>query len=370
MFFKIIGSLAFLIIHFQWSLESLESSESTLVLTHVLFRHGNRTADKHELYPNDPYLNENYYPFGNGQLTKIGKRKEFSIGKALRERYNNFLGDYYYPEIIEALSTDYNRTKMSLELVLAGLFPPRAEDLFEDSIFWQPVPFNYLPKDKDKVLLGVLCPKYLEIYEEISKSEEILQKFAANSEAFAYISAHSGLNATRFSDIYNLYFGLSTEEEWGFELPYWTKPIWPANITNLAIQDYFVSMYTSEMRQMASGYFLEKLIQDTKKKILSGNFPERKMHLYSAHENNLAELLMSLNVFDKPHIPNYGAWISIEIHFINNIYGVKVIYENHTGEGPQLLSIPNCGSFCPLDQFIALTEHLIPSEDLCGIKCV
>lgn len=98
----------------------------------------------------------------------MGKHKEFSVGRSLRERYHNFLGDFYYPEVIEAYSTDYNRTKMSLQLVLAGLFPPREEDLFENTLLWQPVPFNYLPKYQDKVLLGVLCPNYLEMYEEVS----------------------------------------------------------------------------------------------------------------------------------------------------------------------------------------------------------
>lgn len=84
-------------------------------------------------------------------------------------------------------------------------------------------------------------------------------------------------------------------------------------------------MHTHPMRQMATGYFLEKIIEDTKSKILSSNMPGRKLYLYSAHENNLAELLMSLNLFDEPHVPNYGAWISLEVHFINGIYGIKVM---------------------------------------------
>ncbi|XP_060531079.1 venom acid phosphatase Acph-1-like [Cylas formicarius] len=345
---------------------SVDAGSETLILTHVLFRHGNRTADRqHELYPNDPYLNEDYYPYGNGQLTKAGKQKEYSIGKALRARYHDFLGDDYYPDIIEAFSTDYNRTKMSLQLVLAGLFPPNEEDMFEYGIQWQPVPFNYLPKDQDKILLGVLCPRYLALYDEVSQSPEMLKEFGKYRDVFRYISENTGLNVRKFFDVYNLYFGLSTEEEWGFDLPQWTKTVWPTTITSLAIKEYFVSMATLEMRQMATGYFLNKLIEDTKRKIISSNLPGKKMFLYSAHESNLAELLMALNVFT-PHVPNYGAWISIEVHFINNIYGVKVFYENHEEQGPRSLSLPNCGTFCPLDKFIQATAHLIPPEDMCG----
>lgn len=109
-----------------------------------------------------------------------------------------------------------------------------------------------------------------------------------------------------------------------------------------------------------------QVIEDTKRKILSSQSQGRKIHLYSAHENNIAELLMALNVFD-PHVPNYGSYVSMEIHQINKIYGVKIYYENYTGDGLKLLSIPNCGEFCPLDKFMKLVEDYIPSDDLCGI---
>lgn len=76
----------------------------------------------------------------------------FGVGKALRLTYNDFLGKYYYPNEVEAYSTDYNRTKMSLQLVLAGLFPPTESQIWEKQLPWQPIPFNYNPKYHDKVL--------------------------------------------------------------------------------------------------------------------------------------------------------------------------------------------------------------------------
>nr|CAI5844103.1 unnamed protein product [Callosobruchus analis] len=86
-------------------------------------------------------------------MLQAGKQKEFNIGRALRDRYRNFLGDYFLPQIVEALSTDYYRTKMSLELVLASLFLPNKEQMFENGLNWQPVPYDYLPKDHDPVSL-------------------------------------------------------------------------------------------------------------------------------------------------------------------------------------------------------------------------
>lgn len=68
----------------------LHGHESSLKLLHVvtkkqwfsnkiitkkkIFRHGNRTPNgPEELYPNDPYLNETYFPLGLGQLTNVEK---------------------------------------------------------------------------------------------------------------------------------------------------------------------------------------------------------------------------------------------------------------------------------------------------------
>lgn len=49
-----------------------------------------------------------------------------------------------------------------------------------------------------------------------------------------------------------------------------------------------------------------------------------KMFLYSAHESNLAHFLLVLSIFDLPHVPNYGAYIILEVHKIRDSYGIKV----------------------------------------------
>lgn len=84
---------------------------------------------------------------------QVGKRKEYSIGEALRQRYGSFFGEYYYPDLVESWSTDYNRTKMSLDLVHASLFQPRGMEKWKIGLNWQPVPYNFLPTNKDKVSL-------------------------------------------------------------------------------------------------------------------------------------------------------------------------------------------------------------------------
>lgn len=143
--------------------------------------------------------------------------------------------------------------------------------------------------------------------------------------------------------MYNLYFGLSTEEELGLPLPTWTQKVWPKIVTQLAMLEYFFLTAQDDMKRMASGYLLEKIIQDTIQKISECN-SEKKIFLYSAHENNLAQFLILLGVFDTivpRHVPNYGAHILVEIHKINGEFGVMVSILTQL-ELPIMLTIFRC----------------------------
>lgn len=67
-------------------------------------------------------------------------------------------------------------------------------------------------------------------------------KFAAYKQTFDYISRNSGLNVQKFQEIYQLYFGVSTESEYGLTLPSWLDSVWPETIIKLSIEEYYVSM--------------------------------------------------------------------------------------------------------------------------------
>lgn len=47
------------------------------------------------------------------------------------------------------------------------------------------------------------------------------------------------------------------------------------------------------------------------------------MYLYSAHDITVGGLLFNLGVF-KRHLPAYGCYISLEVHKIHNVHGIKV----------------------------------------------
>lgn len=174
-------------------------------------------------------------------------------------------------------------------------------------------------------MLGVNCPKYIEDYRAQTLSPKQQAEYGMYKDTMAYISKYSGLNVTTFLQVYQLYFGVSTESEYGLKLPKWLEKIWPQNITEIAIREYGVATATTTLRQMASGYLLKKIIEDTRTKINEDPDTEfkKKIYLYSAHESNVAHFLITLDLF-KPHIPNYGAYVILEVHKIDEVYGVKV----------------------------------------------
>lgn len=69
----------------------------------------------------------------------------------LRQRYSNFLGDIFTTDIVETISTDFDRTKMSALLVLAGLFPPSSSQKWDDDLSWLPIPYNFEKETQDYV---------------------------------------------------------------------------------------------------------------------------------------------------------------------------------------------------------------------------
>lgn len=83
----------------------------------------------------------------------------YELGTNLRKRYNDFLGDIYYPKVLKGRSTDYERTKMSLLLVLGALYPPKKSQVWNPSLNWQPLPITSVPSLLDNLMVSELCPQ-------------------------------------------------------------------------------------------------------------------------------------------------------------------------------------------------------------------
>ncbi|XP_060531315.1 venom acid phosphatase Acph-1-like [Cylas formicarius] len=337
--------------------------DGTLVMVHTLFRHGDRTPDDGG-YESNPYNDEQFYePLGWGQLTNEGRRREYRIGTTLRQRYNDFLGDVYDVDLLDARSTNYNRTKMSVELMLAGLFPPKDDQIWLPWLLWQPIPYNYLTFDKE--LFSWTCSNYNAIYNELLASDEIQELFTPYQSIFSYISNYTGLNVTKPDDIFGLYWSLRTQQEYGYPLEDWTKEVYPEVFEKIAKDVYYLRSNTTALKKISGGFLLRKILEDSRRKI-DGTLtpPSRKLFIYSAHEMNVATFLGTLGIYPGD-IPEYGSHVLVELHKINGQFGFKFYYQNWQQSDPQLMIIPGCESFCKMELFEELIAELIPSDEDC-----
>jgi len=90
-------------------------------------------------------------------IFKVGKKRAYELGLLLRDKYHKFLGDLYYPPNVYARSTWIIRTKMTLQLVLAALYPPVEIQKWNSELSWQPVDIIYFPMEEDDLLFPIMC---------------------------------------------------------------------------------------------------------------------------------------------------------------------------------------------------------------------
>lgn len=152
----------------------------------------------------------------------MGKLRECTLGKMLRDKYNNFLGDKYHPQDVYAQSTNVERTKLSLQLVLAGLYPSSENQMWKSKLLSMPVSTYNTTDEVDIVLNSLRCPQYLKYFFIILKQDtlwwidykpdvnplfsykealakvqclpEILEKVASYQKEFEYLSDKTGRN--------------------------------------------------------------------------------------------------------------------------------------------------------------------------------
>ncbi|KAG8288120.1 hypothetical protein J6590_023485 [Homalodisca vitripennis] len=113
---------------------------STLQFVAVFARHGNRGP--YGNFPSYPYpLNDTRtWPYGRLQISRRGRTQMFNLGTKFRSLYNGFLSLNYKSEEFKAYSTLTDRTIMSAQLLLAGLYPSHGDQLWNKKILWDPVP--------------------------------------------------------------------------------------------------------------------------------------------------------------------------------------------------------------------------------------
>ncbi|KFZ45627.1 Prostatic acid phosphatase, partial [Antrostomus carolinensis] len=362
------------------------TAERELKFVVVVFRHGDRTPIVN--FPTDLHK-ESEWPQGFGQLTKTGMQQLFELGQYTRERYSNFLNSTYNRKEFYIQSTEYDRTIMSAQSYLSGLYPPTSRQIWNPELLWQPIPVHILQKSTDQSLYFPLpdCPRFDELENETQTSSEFQKRIQPYMDFLQTMAVNTGLELNHLKildnfQLWNTYDTLLCEGIHNYTLPVWaTKDVIDKmeKLAELSLLSLF-GLYKTEEKSRLQGGVLVNIILNTIKKAANSS-KERKMEVYSAHDTTLGALQIALNIFNGK-LPPYAACQFFELyqessgqvspHLCKNKerYSIEMHYRNDSSKDPYLLTLPGCTSSCPLEKFAELVSPVITENwsKECGKK--
>lgn len=141
----------------------------------------------------------------------MGRHQHLLLGRWLRKRYRKLLSETYTYYDIFVRSTDVDRTLMSAESNLAGLYPPEGNQIW-DALKWMPIPVHTIPEKEDHILsMKKYCPRYQYELEKLMQSDEMKKIDRENAELYAYLTQHTGRKISTLEDVNKVYNALFIE---------------------------------------------------------------------------------------------------------------------------------------------------------------
>uniref|UniRef100_A0A673L9W6 Lysosomal acid phosphatase n=1 Tax=Sinocyclocheilus rhinocerous TaxID=307959 RepID=A0A673L9W6_9TELE len=318
-------------------------------------------------YPTDPYK-ESDWPQGFGQLSQEGMKQHFELGQFLTKRYTGFLSEDYDRHEIFIRSTDVDRTLMSAEANLAGMFPPNGSEVFNPDLKWQPIPVHTVPADEEKLLSFPLddCPRYTQLMNETEKTDIFLNMTETNKAFIEMVKNKTGLEKTNIETIWSVYDTLFCEAKHGMRPPDWvTSSVMETLkvLKNFGFQIMFGVYKRKEKCRLQGGLLLDQIIKNLSNAAALDSKQKVKMMVYSAHDTTIVALQEALNVFNGLQ-PPYASCHLFELHQEENgTFSVEMFYRNDTNVSePYSVSLPGCSQRCPLQDFVNLTREVIPQD--------
>ncbi|XP_045784967.1 prostatic acid phosphatase-like [Maniola jurtina] len=339
---------------------SLTFGEKVVKYAAIIYRHGDRTPVS--VYPTDPWKNESLWPAKFGELTNIGKRQHYALGRWLRKRYTNLISEQFDPTEIYVRSTDVDRTLMSAQANLAGMYPPSGSAIWDTHLLWQPIPVHTRPEKDDEVLaMKRKCVPYDKEKAKYMHSKAYKERLSKYQGLMDYLTAYTGMKVNDYLDIEDIYNVLYIETLYNFTLPKWTHSVYPDKMKEPSCYSFVTATATPLMSRLLSGPLLKEIVGEMNTIITKKNPNPLKLSIYSGHDFTIANVLCSIGVYDG-NCPVYTSTIIFELLQDNNTTGyfIRMLYRNSTGiVEPHILDIPHCGQICPIERFVKLYENLL-----------
>ncbi|XP_028408420.1 prostatic acid phosphatase-like [Dendronephthya gigantea] len=360
---KLVSVLCFL-----YFVSGQKENDLELKMSNVLYRHGDRSPVA--TFPKDEH--KSYWKQGLGQLTEIGMKQEFLMGKFLKKRYlQTILNQTYLRKQVHCRSSDRDRCLMSAEAQMAGLYPPlylNPQPNKKEWQFWQLIPIHTVPKNLDMLLrpYDYNCPRLQEISEKSYHDPKFVAMAKKYKDFMGNVSAKLGLSKSlNLTTIYKAYDSLFCQRAHNLSWPTWVTPDVFNKLTILQYFDFVWMFNSPEKAKLTGGNLLGAMVTNMKNFRKNPN-QSKKLYVYSAHDTTVVALLSALKIYSGIP-PPYSTAFLMELYYSrkSSKYFVRMFYRNDTSQPDKAyeLFIPGCQvNNCTLDNFTSLTASAVPVD--------
>ena len=335
---------------------SLISCELRFVLT--IFRHGARSP----MAEGVDFLGEKWDTYL--QLTDVGIRQMYLLGTKNRKKYSSFLSSTYNPKEICAFSSNWNRTILSANAYLQGLFPFNLGSQISNEKLKNsnpPVSVSELADEMEKlnsyplpygmqiIPVGIIpekdrlntfynsCPNSRGLLESNMANENIqnfVKEFNSNykekiTKALSIEDKELFLNFKNIVRFFGVFYSdyvdnrkMNTLRDSGIDFEELNKTAFNSfildNFEFFAGNKDFNNIFSSPFLQIISSYMKGRVDSDNQNKFeYTSSNP--KMIIYSLHDYDITSLIATIqDFFDLPkehYYPSFASSLTFELDF-------------------------------------------------------
>jgi acid phosphatase len=330
------------------------SANERLIFALDLVRHGDRTAS--DDLPAAPHV----WAEGEGQLTALGMQQEYQLGLKLHQRYmvdNLLLPTTYQPNTLYIRSTDYDRTIMSAQSLLLGLYAPGTGPAAPNSTQsalpagFQPIPVHTVAASQDSALLVDLSSRKIAdlINKYVYSRPDWKEKSAQLQVQYSRWSELTGVHVSSMFDVLGLGDTLRAYVNHDVALP--------AGLSNEEVRKIIAEsdwIYASllkpkEVGDVAGKPALQKIVWYLQQ--AAEQKSKTKFVLISAHDVTTFAVMSALHA-PLDTAPTYAADLNFSLYESGSRrYFVKITYNDVP------VTVPGCnGNVCTLSQLESLQK--------------